>query len=129
MPFRGFFTSKGKRRIKKYENIHSPISGQSKIQVYLTETAIKLEDNTHKEHQPIPQTSTEYSQGTSWKNIKTTGKQEAIHSSTNATKTHKSTCEQDLKLVSYHMLFGQPSHKIRGMLQKLSTRAQFMGFK
>ena len=67
---------------------------------------LKLENNTHKEHQPIPQTSSEYSDGPSGENIKTTGKQEAIHSSTNATNRHKSNCEQGkkgLKLVSYQV--------------------------
>ena len=58
---------------------------------------LKLEDNAHNEHQNIPQTSTEYSQGTSGENIKTTGKQEVIHSSTNATNKHISNCEQGSK--------------------------------
>ena len=60
----------------------------------LTKTVLKLGDNAHTEHQNIPKTSTEYSQGTSGENIKNRGKQEAIHSSTNATNKHKSNCEQ-----------------------------------
>ena len=84
------FTSKGKTWKKKQQNIHSPISGWSKIHAYLTKTktVLKLEDNAHNEHQHIPQTSTEYSQGTSVENINTTGKQEVIHSSINATNKH-----------------------------------------
>ena len=58
---------------------------------------LKTEDYAHIEHQNIPQTSAEYSQGTSAETIKTTGKQEAIHSSTNATNKHKSNCEQGSK--------------------------------
>ena len=88
--------SKGKRSKKKQQHIHSPISGQSKIQAYLTKTktVLKLEDNDHNEHQHIPKTSTEYSQGTSGENIKSTVKQEAIYSTTNANNKHKSNCEQ-----------------------------------
>ena len=60
---------------KKEEKINNKILTHSKtLQAYLTKTVLMLEDNTHKEHQPIPQTSTEYSQGTSEENIKTTGK-------------------------------------------------------
>ena len=51
------WVSKGKRK-KKQQNIDLPISGQSKIQVYLTKTVLKLEDNTHnqshKQVQSIP---------------------------------------------------------------------------
>ena len=68
----------------------------------VTKTVFNLEDNAHDEHQNIPQTSTEYSQGTSGENIKTTGKKEVIHSSTNA--TNKQTVGQkDLHLVSYQV--------------------------
>ena len=61
-----------KIRKKKQQNIQSPISGQSKRHAYLTKTktVLKLEDIAHNEHPHIPQKSTEYSQGTSGKNIK-----------------------------------------------------------
>ena len=58
---------------------------------------LKLEDIAHIEHQNIPQTSAEYSQGTSAETIKTTGKQEVIHSSTNATNKHIPNCDQGSK--------------------------------
>ena len=85
MPFLGFSLPKGKVRKKEQQNIHSPISGQSKIHTYLTKTktVLKLEDNAHNKHPNIPQTSRGYSLGTSVQNIKTAGKQEVIHSSEN----------------------------------------------
>ena len=74
------------------------LSGLRKIQSYLTKTktVLKLEDNTHKEHQPIPQTSMEYTQGPETSQLP---------------NVVWATIPQD-----------------QGNLQKLSTRAQFIGF-
>ena len=64
---------------------------KTSIRKYLTrtkpKTMLKLETNTHNEHQEhFPQT--EYSQGTSGETHKTREKPEAIHSPTSATKQH-----------------------------------------
>ena len=61
---------------KKKENTHSTNRVQNKIQAYLTKTLPKHKDNTHKQHKTIPQTSTEYCQGTSGENIKTNRNQQ-----------------------------------------------------
>ena len=50
---------------------------------FITKNVLRTEDNAHINHQNIPQTMTEYSQGTSAETIKTTGKQETIHSPAN----------------------------------------------
>ena len=93
--------SKGKR--KKEVNTHPTISGQNKIQTYLTKTWTKQEDNTHK-HQTIPQTSTEYFKGTSGENHR-----EAIHSFTDATNKHKTNCEQGSKTPETSKLSSVPA--------------------
>ena len=73
----GFSLPGEKQEKESNKTSFSPISGQSKIHAYLnkTKTVLKLEDNAHNEHQHIQETCTEYSQGTSGENIKTTGKQ------------------------------------------------------
>ena len=53
------------------------------------------------------------------------GKQEMHTTNTFQTLTRG---QKDLKLVSYQLFFCQPSPKIRGKLQKLSTRVQVIGF-
>ena len=84
----GTKTQKEKRKKKV---IHTVESGEKSIRKYLTrtkpKTMLKLETNTHNEHQEqFPQT--EYSQGTSGETQKNREKPEAIHSSTSATKQH-----------------------------------------
>ena len=84
----GTKTQKEKRKKKV---IHTVESGEKSIRKYLTrtkpKTMLKLETNTHNEHQEqFPQT--EYSQGTSGETHKTREKPEAIHSPTSATKQH-----------------------------------------
>ena len=79
------------RKKRKKKVIHTVESGEKSIRKYLTrtkpKTMLKLETNTHNEHQEqFPQT--EYSQGTSGETHKTREKPEAIHSSTSATKQH-----------------------------------------
>ena len=80
------FHYSAKKKGKKKQNTHLQISGQNTMQAYLTvpKTILKTEDN-HIIHQLIPQANTDYSLGTSAETIKTRGKQENIHSSTNAT--------------------------------------------
>ena len=60
------------------------------MQDYLTKpkTILKKEENAHIFHQQLPQQKTEYSPGNSAETIKTRGKQETIHSPTNATNHH-----------------------------------------
>ena len=50
-----YYDKYGKGKVVTFGQLSS-ISGQNKIQAYLTKTVPKLEDNTHKEHQPITQT-------------------------------------------------------------------------
>ena len=86
------------KRTKK-KNIHTIESGENSITKYLTKpkTLLKIETNTHNEHQEQLPHKTEYSQGSSGETIKTREKPEAIHSPTNATKQHNNYSEQGCK--------------------------------
>ena len=66
------------------------------MQDYLTKpkTILKKEENAHIFHQQSLQEKTEYSPGNSAETIKTRGKQETIHSPTNATNKHSKYSEQ-----------------------------------
>ena len=74
------FHSCGMKKGKKKQNTNLQISGQSKMLAYLTvsKTVLKTDDNTHINHQHIPQTKTEYSLVTFAETIKTRGKPETI---------------------------------------------------
>ena len=128
------FIPGGRKREIRRENTHIHTSGQSLMQDYLTvpKTIFKTEDNAHIFHQHIPQENTGYSLGNSSETIKTRGKQEPIHSPTNATNTSKTLIRglKDLKLVSRsvlaYILF--LVREVQRTRQKLSTRAQYIGF-
>ena len=81
---------------------HNPtiISGQNSIQNYLTKpkTLLKKEENAHIHHQQLPQQKTEYSPRNSSENHQNhRGKQEPIHSHTNAPNIHIQHCDQGSK--------------------------------
>ena len=86
---------KREKRSKK-QNTLTQISGQTSMQDYLTKpkTILKKEENAHIFHQQSLQEKTEYSPGNSAETIKTRGKQETIHSPTNATNKHSKYSEQ-----------------------------------
>ena len=106
------------------------------MQDYLTvpKTILKTEEHFHIYHQQLPQKKTEYSLGNSAETIKTRGKKETIctHLPMQPTNTANTVIrgQKDLKLGCKKCsgLYSILSEKVQRTRQKLSTRAQYIGF-